>query len=379
MRTAVAPRPVEATIIRPATGADLEALVALEQRAFATDRISRRGFRRFVRSDSAAVLVAEIDGCLAGYALVLFRAGNAIARLYSIATGPAFAGRGGGTTLLAAAEAAGLARGASHLRLEVRETNVPAIALYRKAGYRLFGRHPHYYQDGAPALRFEKRLAPSLAARRPPPPYFHQTSEFTCGPACMMMALAWADPSFRPDLGLEFRLWREATTIFTTSGPGGCEPFGVAVTLKRHGLAPEIHASREGPYFIDTVQSDDKRRIMRLAQDEFRRDAAALNIPIHLAPLDESGLMEALGKGAVAIVLVSGYRMVRRNVPHWIFVFGCEGRHLLAHDPAARRDEHGNAIEPETYAIPSNEFDRMTRFGRDELRAAILIRKGPPK
>jgi hypothetical protein len=86
-----------------------------------------------------------------------------------------------------------------------------------------------------------------------------------------------------------------------------------------------------------------------------------------------------LGKGAVAIVLVSGYRMVRRNVPHWIFVFGCEGRHLLAHDPAARRDEHDNAIEPETYAIPSNEFDRMTRFGRDDLRAAILIRKGLPK
>ena len=108
MRTAVAPRPVEATIIRPATGADLEALVALEQHAFATDRISRRGFRRFVGSDSAAVLVAEIDGCLAGYALVLFRAGNAIARLYSIAVAPTFAGRGVGATLLAAAEAAAI-------------------------------------------------------------------------------------------------------------------------------------------------------------------------------------------------------------------------------------------------------------------------------
>jgi ribosomal protein S18 acetylase RimI-like enzyme len=377
MRTAVAPRLVEATIIRPATGGDLEALVALEQHAFATDRISRRGFRRLVGSGSAAVLVAEIDGCLAGYALVLFRTGNAIARLYSIAAARGFAGRGVGASLLAAAETAGLARGASRLRLEVRETNAPALALYHKAGYRLFGRRPRYYQDGAPALRFEKRLAPSLAALRAPPPYFHQTSEFTCGPACMMMALAWADPSFRPDQGLEFKLWREATTIFTTSGPGGCEPFGVAVTLKRHGLATEIHASHAGPYFLDTVRSDDKRRIMRLAQEEFRREAAALSIPIHLAPLDESGLMEALGKGAVAIVLVSGYRMVRRNVPHWIFVFGCEGRHVLAHDPAARRDANGNALEPETYAIPPNEFDRMTRFGRNDLRAAILIRKGP--
>jgi ribosomal protein S18 acetylase RimI-like enzyme len=377
MRAALAPRPLDATTIRPAQGSDLEALAALEQAAFSSDRISRRGFRRFLASAGAAVLVAESDGCRAGYALVLFRADHAIARLYSIAVAPAFAGRRIGARLLAAAEAAALTRGASRLRLEVREANAAAIALYRNAGYRLFGRHARYYQDGAPALRFEKRLTPSRLHEAPP--YFHQTSEFTCGPACMMMALAWADPTLRPDRGLEFKLWREATTIFTTSGPGGCEPFGVAVTLKRHGLAPEIHASHEGPYFLDTVRSDDKRRIMRLAQDEFRREAAALNIPIHLAPLAESGLMEVLGKGAVAIVLVSGYRMVRRNVPHWIFVFGCEGRYILAHDPAARRDENGDALASETYAIPAHEFDRMTRFGRDDLRAAILIRKGPPK
>jgi len=146
--------------------------------------------------------------------------------------------------------------------------------------------------------------------------------------------------------------------------------------LKRHGLEPRIHVSHGGPYFLGTVGSDDKRRVMRLAQDEFRREAEALKIPIHLAPLDESALMEAFETGAVAIVLVSGYRMVRRNVPHWVFAFGREGRHILVHDPAAIRDEDGNATSAETYAVPSSEFDRMTRFGQDDLRAAILIRKG---
>jgi len=368
---------MESATVRPAAAADIEALIALEHAAFSTDRISPRSFRRFLASPNAALLVAEVDGRVAGYALLLFHAGHAIARLYSIAASPGLAGRRIGATLLDAAEEAAVARGCPRLRLEVHERNAAAIALYRKSGYREFGRHPHYYEDRGHALRFEKRLQPRPAALRDAPPYFHQTSEFTCGPACIMMALAWADPSFRPSPGLEFRLWREATTIFTTSGPGGCDPYGMAVTLKRHGLAPELHVSHAGPYFLDSARSADKRRIMGMAQGEFRRQAEELKIPIHLAPLAESALIGELQKGGAAIVLVSGFRMIRRRVPHWVFVFGREGRYVLVHDPAALRDEEGNALAAETYAVPPSEFDRMTRYGRDDLRAAILMRKGP--
>jgi ribosomal protein S18 acetylase RimI-like enzyme len=366
----------DAVRVRPARPADLDALVALEGQAFLTDRIRRRGFGRFLASPSSVLLAAERDGQLAGYALLLLRETSAVARLYSIGVLPNVAGRGVGTTLLAAAENAAIERDCTRLRLEVHEENAAALAFYRKSGYREFDRDPEYYEDGGTALRFEKRLVPRLRGLDHPPPYFHQTTEFTCGSACVMMALAWADPSWRPTPALEFRLWREATTIFMSSGVGGCDPYGVAVTLKRHGLAPEIHASRPGPYFLDDVRSPDRRRVMRLAQDDFRQEAEAVGIPIHLARLTESGLMEALDSDAVAIVLVSGYRMLRRNVPHWVFAFGREGRHVLVHDPAARRDEHGEVPAAETYAIPSTEFERMSRVGKDNLRAAILIRKG---
>ena len=43
-------------------------------------------------------------------------------------------------------------------------------------------------RGGSDALRFEKRLVPNLRALAVAPPYFHQTTEFTCGPACIMMA-----------------------------------------------------------------------------------------------------------------------------------------------------------------------------------------------
>ena len=361
--------------LRPGGIADLDTLVDLENRVFTTDRLSRRSFRHFLASPTAELIVAEHGGKLAGYALVLFRPNTMIARLYSIAVAPDAGGRGVGPLLLAAAETAAGKRDCTHLRLEVHEDNARAIARYRKSGYDLFGRHLDYYDDHGHALRFEKKIAPDVPVPNAPP-YFHQTTEFTCGPACMMMALAWADPSWRPDPALELRLWREATTVVMAAGPGGCDPYGVAVALKRRGLLPEVYVSRPGPYFLNTTRSEDQRRVMRLAQAEFHREAGELGIPTHLTPPGESALMQAFDTGAAAVVLVSGYHMIRRGIPHWVFAFGHEGRYVLLHDPAARRNEQGKMLAAETYAVPWTKFERMMRVGSENLRAAVVIRKG---
>jgi ribosomal protein S18 acetylase RimI-like enzyme len=363
--------------VRKAGRGDLEALLELEQRVFAIDRLSRRSLRRFLVTPTAEVLVAEEAGRVVGTAIVLLRPRSTIARLYSIAVAPQLSGRGLGKLLLAAAEKAAVGRNCGRMRLEVHHTNAAAIARYRKSGYREFGRHHGYYEDGGDALRFEKRLVPDPAALASAPRYFHQTTDFTCGPACMLMALAWADRKFAPGPTLELQLWREATTIVMGAGPGGCDPYGIAVALRRRGLRPEIHVSRAGPYFLDTVRSADQRRIMRLAQLELQREARLLGIPTRLTPVNESGLMRAFDAGSVAIVLVSGYHMVPRGKPHWIFAFGRSGRHVLMHDPAAIRDDQGMAAAAETYAVPWIAFERVTRMGRDRLSAAIVIRKGP--
>jgi ribosomal protein S18 acetylase RimI-like enzyme len=152
-----APQPL-AAILRPGKLSDLDALVAIEAEAFTTDLISRRSLRRFLASPSAALLVAEVAGRVAGYALVLFRSGNTSARLYSIAVSRASAGQGIGPALLEKAEAAARGRGATRMRLEVEEGNARAISRYQKAGYRLFGRRDSYYESGGHALLFDKPL-----------------------------------------------------------------------------------------------------------------------------------------------------------------------------------------------------------------------------
>ena len=138
---------------------DLDALLDLERRVFATDRLSRQSLRRLLASPTAGVVVAAIDGRLAGAAVVLFRPRSSVARLYSIGVEPQMSKQGVGPALLAAVETAALAGKCRCVRLEVHETNGAAISRYRKSGYREFGRHAAYYEDGGDALRFEKPLA----------------------------------------------------------------------------------------------------------------------------------------------------------------------------------------------------------------------------
>ncbi|MEX1147348.1 MAG: peptidase C39 family protein, partial [Sphingomonadales bacterium] len=219
-------RPKSRHAVRPADMEDLDALVALEDAVFDNDRLSRRSFRRLLASPTAQVLVAKDGAALTGYALLLFRNGTAVARLYSIAISPEARGRGVGGGLMAAAEAAAFDHDCLFLRLEVRPDNAAAIKLYEEQGFRRFGRHLDYYVDHADALRYEKRLSGPIPAHVQSPPYYPQTTDFTCGPAAMIMALSGLKPGLSGSRRLELRLWREATTIFMAGGLGGCEPYG---------------------------------------------------------------------------------------------------------------------------------------------------------
>jgi ribosomal-protein-alanine acetyltransferase len=151
--------------IRAAREGDLDALEALEREAFAGDRLSRRSFKAFIAARNRLLVAADSEG-VAGYALVTWRKGGRRARLYSIAVSRRKAGRGVGRALLRAAHRRARDHGCEALRLEVREDNRRAIRLYLRLGYRRFGRYENYYQDGAAALRLEKRrgLHPRLLA-----------------------------------------------------------------------------------------------------------------------------------------------------------------------------------------------------------------------
>jgi len=154
------PMPATAAVrVRRAELSDLDDLVALEESSFATDRLSREQYRRHLDSETAQVLVASANHRrFLGTAVVFFRKGTKVARLYSIATHAEARGKGVGSALLEASEQLARRHGCKVLRLEVRTDNDAAIRLYERLGYDRIGRYARYYGDGADAWRYEKRV-----------------------------------------------------------------------------------------------------------------------------------------------------------------------------------------------------------------------------
>nr|WP_279347272.1 GNAT family N-acetyltransferase/peptidase C39 family protein [Govania unica] len=355
-------------------------MIAIEDQVFPTDRISRRSLKRLISRKTASFLVAEDQGERLGYALVLYRTGTALARLYSIAVADHGQGKGIGHRLLEAAEAYAFDHGCIFLRLEVRADNAPAVALYQHGGYRQFGIYADYYADHASALRFEKRLAGTTPPRGKQPPYYRQSTDFTCGPACMIMAMRWFKK--RPPQGskydrrFELKLWREATTIFMTSGVGGCEPFGMSVALLKYGVQADIWSSRKGLFFLEGLRNKERRDVMNVVQEDFRAQAMDGGIPLHPKGLDRKTLHLLLEQGGLAIVLINGYEMFRDDEPHWVLVHASDDHHVYIHDPWVEDEDLETADAASGLPIPWAAFQRMIRVGRDRRMAAIALKGG---
>jgi ribosomal protein S18 acetylase RimI-like enzyme len=364
--------------MRPSCAAsprDIPELLRIENAAFETDRLNAQSLRNFIKSDTATVHVAEGGGdrLLHGFCIVLFRRGTVVARLYSMAVDHGARGRGVAQALMRAMETDAAEHGSLFLRLEVRHDNAAAIRLYETFGYKPFGRYIQYYEDNADALRFEKSLLAHGDASTRRVPYYSQTTEFTCGPAAMMMAMAAIDGTVRMTRRLELKLWREATTIVMTTGVGGCDPVGMAVALGHRGFTTSVHMTQAEPLFLDTVRSPWKRDVMTVTQEEFRHEAREMKIPIRIGALKAPRLKSALDDGGIAIVLISPYRLYRERVPHWVVAYDYDDRHVYIHDPWLERDEAESPLNKAALAIPLKEYERISVYGKARLRAAVVV------
>ncbi|MDG4719458.1 MULTISPECIES: peptidase C39 family protein [Thalassospira] len=361
---------------RLAVPGDIDALCEIENQSFEIDRLNRRAFKRFVGSETARLNVACHDGTVIGYALVIFRRNVALARLYSLAVLPDMRGQGIGCQLVTRAEEASLDFGAPILRLEVSQKNGRAIALFGELGYREFALYPDYYPDHSNALRMEKVLVPNALSLPSPIHFYHQTLPFTCGPAALMMAMNALDASLELDRSLEIALWREATTVFMTSGHGGCGPLGLALAANRRGFDAEVLSSRDGPLFVDTVRKPKNREVVELVHYDFAAQAQKAGIPVTSGPFGVAEIEQRAKQGKMALVLISQYRIYGDKIPHWVVVSGFDDRFVYVSDPDIGED-HEPFTGSDCLSVPilRNEFDLMARYGRDKLQAAVFIDK----
>lgn len=359
--------------IRAAELSDLDALHDLEKASFETDRLSRRRLRHWIQAANREFMVAVEHGRLLGYGLVLFHGATNLARLYSIAIAQEARGKGIGARLLQALETASVNRQRFFMRLEVAKDNAAAIKLYESAGYVAFGTLEDYYEDHRDALRMQKIIRDAPKRKRGHSvPWYQQTTGFTCGPASLMMAMATLDSRQKPDQATELDIWREATTIFMTSGHGGCHPFGLALAAHKRGFDARIYVNQAGPLFLEGVRDPEKKLIMALVHDQFLDRVTAKGIPVLHQDVTQLELEQAIKDGAIVLALVSSYRLDRKKAPHWVTITAYDDACFFVHDPDPSLEEQ-TGLDCEDLPIARADFSRMSQFGKDKLRTAVII------
>lgn len=359
--------------IRPVASEDLDALYDLEKASFDSDRLSRRRLRHWIHAANREFMVAVEQDRLLGYGLVLFHGATNLARLYSIAIAQDARGKGIAAKLLQALETASVERQRFFMRLEVAKDNTAAIKLYESAGYVAFGTYEDYYEDHRDALRMQKIIRDAPKRKRGHTvPWYQQTTGFTCGPASLMMAMATLDSRQQPDQATELDIWREATTIFMTSGHGGCHPFGLALAAHKRGFNARVYVNQAGPLFLEGVRDRDKKLIMALVHDQFLDRVKANKIPVLYQDITQLDLEQAIKDGAIVLALVSSYRLDRKKAPHWVTITAYDDACFFVHDPDPSLEEQ-TGLDCEDLPIARNDFSRMSQFGKDKLRTAVVI------
>ena len=131
-----------AVTIRPARGGDLDDVAAIERAVF-NDPWSRRSFVDLVGQPQVVFLVAVDGKAVVGYAIVLLTPPES--ELANLAVARLMQHQGLGRRLLSEAVGAARERGSKEMFLEVRASNVAAIALYSAEGFAAVGRRVRYY------------------------------------------------------------------------------------------------------------------------------------------------------------------------------------------------------------------------------------------
>lgn len=109
-----------------------------------------------IHCPETAVLVAEAQRCVIGFAIMHF--GTDVAHLNLLAVARARQRLGIGRQLMEWLESSARVAGIQCIRLEVRASNRAGRAFYRTLGYREIAIAPRYYRGREAAIRMERGL-----------------------------------------------------------------------------------------------------------------------------------------------------------------------------------------------------------------------------
>jgi hypothetical protein len=189
------------------------------------------------------------------------------------------------------------------------------------------------------------------------------------------MAMRAINAKYTPSLHEELQIWREATTIFMTSGHGGCHPLGLALAARQRGFRADTWINQHQPLFLNSVRDANKKRVIAMVHDDYLQQAEKQGIGIHYEDVSQETLTQALDNGAIPLVLISTWRLDGKKAPHWVTVSGYDSECLYVHDPDPEEVSQ-TPLDCQFLPIAREDFARISCFGQSRLRTAVIVSNG---
>jgi len=122
------------------------------------------------------------------------------------------------------------------------------------------------------------------------------------------------------------------------------------------------------------VRTEKKKEIMRTVEKQFRDRAKKERIKVIIADVTQKQIADALKRQHAVMMLISTYLMDGKKAPHWVTVTGVDEDCIYVHDPDV--DERTqDALDCQHIPIAREHFAKMSTFGNDRLRTAIILKK----
>ena len=195
-------------------------------------------------------------------------------------------------------------------------------------------------------------------------PFWHQTTSFTCDPACLMMALKYFYKEIRLSEQIEFEIWRESYGI----GIPGCMPQGLAYSALIRKLSATIICRRSTVNKISSkISRGENKQIAESTSKELFKKAAVKGMKLINKSPDIRDIEIALEASKIPLVMVNMKLLHNIDSPHWIVATGFDRDNIWINDPYNKR---GKGVK----ITKKNTLKMMTDFKKySGLDKRILV------
>lgn len=205
-------------------------------------------------------------------------------------------------------------------------------------------------------------------------PYYAQSSDFSCGPACVLMVMKHFNPGLEIGRKLEFEVWRQCNMI----GIRGADPYGLSVPLLDAGYEVRLITQRKAAVQYKSWRqrlrnrfTSDDIELSFFGMRENQRRALTRGLSVSYKRPTVSDIMRGILDGYVPVALVHMGVIHSLNIPHWVVATGGDDEKVVFNDPYPPKGR-------KSLTLPHDKFQKILddigkRIGMSP--SILLVRK----